>query len=221
MFQGFPLQYESEESFEPVGFFNVNYLDQVTKRNDDKRQLKIIRLKKDEKFSTKKRSNEQSGIITANSVRSEKQPVSGNSIIPSDGSNFVTSHGGNRYQLDDGNQPNINKRALKILRLKKYDPRYNDSMMPKQNPIYLRHFNADKRALKIIRLKKNEKSGNSNTSKYLNFHNPSKQFWNRFGRSNEGFGRTVRDLPSLGAHDDLEAPQGPLGEAINLYSRFY
>ena len=220
------MQYESEESFEPVGVFNVNYLDQITKRNDDKRQLKIIRLKKDEKFSTKKRSNEQSGIITANSVGSEKHPVSGNSIIPSDGSNFVTSHGGNQYKLDDGNLPNMSKRALKILRLKKYDPRYDDIMMPKlktlnPNPIYLRHFNADKRALKIIRLKKNQKSGNSNTSKYLNFHNPSKQFWNRFGRSNEGFGRTVRDLPSLGTHDDSNSPQGPLGEAINLYSRFY
>ena len=219
------MQYENEKSFLPVGYFNVKYLDQIKKRNDDKRQLKIIRLKKDDPISTNKRSLEESGVASESGIRSQKQSVQDDSMIHSDISDLINSPGWNRYHLDDENQSIMNKRALKILRLKKNVQPDDESMMPSfkklktLNPIYLRHFNPNKRALKIIRLKKNQKPENEPITKYLTFNNPSKQFWNRFGRSNsDRFGRTVREEQSLGRHENTESP---MDEAINLYSRFY
>ena len=216
-------------------------MDQIQKRNDDKRQLKIIRLKKDSDDSPTGGTDELSGVLSDNNVemmsdnknelnggpnsrmnRSPKQQIPDNANIQSEGPHIFSAQAGNRHYLDDMNQLTMSKRALKILRLKKHDALYNGSMMPKSNtlnPIYLRHFNTNKRALKIIRLKKNDKAGNANVDKYLNFMNPSKQFWNRFGRSGQGlYGRSLREDGSLGTQNDSALS---LDDAMNLYSRFY
>lgn len=239
--QYLPWLSENEDSFQPSRFLKINYLDQIQKRNDDKRQLKIIRLKKDSNDSPIRGTDELSGVLSDNNVemmsdnknelngesnsrmnRSPKQQMDDNVNIQSDGSHIFSAQAGNRHYLDDVNPPIMSKRALKILRLKKNDALYNGSMMPKLNtlnPIYLRHFNTNKRALKIIRLKKNDNAGNTNVDKYLNFMNPSKQFWNRFGRNGQGlYGRSLREEGDLGTQKvSALSPD----DAMNLYSRFY
>ena len=184
-------------------FFKTNYLDQFVKRSDDKRQLKIIRLKKDDNFSTITSNDGESGVPSEASID-----------MALDNPNAFSGGRNDRY-LGEENQPIMNKRALKILRLKK------DISIPKVktlNRLYLRHFNPDKRSLKIIRLKKNQREENLTKAKYLEFMNPAVQVWHRLGRSGPDFGRTVREDMSFGSPIDSELSPDDI---LSLYNRFY
>ena len=185
----------------------------VEKRGNEKRQLKILRLKKD--------------------------PSTGDQTNDENNQNIPIFNTDKRYFSNPFNKATLSKKALKILRLKRFESAtssmsegapmsnlksLNPNYMKSLSSNYMKYFGLNKRALKILRLKKNRNAHGDNVKKATEADDedkPSKLILLRFGKSDPG----LRNINSEHAgkrlfetnHNNIDLPHE---SNLNNYSRF-